>query len=93
MKLSAIFIFIIVLVSLLSGCAASTDLTPDPLKCRSEIIDTPDGRRLLVQCNQDVQNPPNVCEVEGDGNYLCNVYHADDAFCNTFPGVCAVPQT
>lgn len=90
----ALFIFIISLFAF--GCAGEAIDEPAPVPpnvCRADsIVTTPNGRRLLVECTRDVENPPSVCESVGNGEYLCNVYHADQVFCETFPHVCDPPS-
>jgi hypothetical protein len=88
----ALFIFILCLLAF--GCAAESSETPDPLKCKSNLTMTPDGMRLLIECNRDVPEPlpaDSYCDKQGAGVYVCNIYHASDADCKAFPGICDIP--
>jgi hypothetical protein len=93
MKQFALFIFI--LCSILVGCAGTSEPapTPEPLKCdNGGLLDGPEGSRLLVECNRDVPNPPDTCERQAPGDYVCNIYHTSEADCESFPGLCKPPQ-
>lgn len=78
------------IVLLLVGCAGHTEETPEePLHCKSSIVGEPDARRLLIECNRPVEAPlPWYCEDQGEGAYLCTIYHASDDDCAMFPGIC-----
>ena len=88
MKTTAIFLGLVIGAL---GCQDPDEYYRQPLSCDSHVVDTPDGLRLLVECNRDVENPPAECVPQGDGAYSCNTYHADEAFCKTFPGTCVSP--
>jgi hypothetical protein len=72
------------LLVLVVACGGASE----PLACTSQIVDSPDGRRLLVSCNHDVVDVPAECTRSGPSSWLCNTYHAQQPFCDTFPGVC-----
>lgn len=83
----------LLLTFLLLGCAGESDDTPDqpPLKCTSSVLETDDGTRLLIECNRDVPEPlpaDSYCDHEQTGLYVCNIFHASDADCKAFPGIC-----
>jgi hypothetical protein len=89
MKALALFIFI--LSSLLAGCAGESE--PEPVHCKADsLVQTPAGERLLIICSGDVENPPATCERQSEGRYACNIYHASQADCEAFPGMCEAPQ-
>lgn len=81
---------LLIAVLLLVGCAAEkVEPEPEPLKCSpGGIVEKPEGLRLMIDCNRDVESFPEECIRVNVGVYECNTYHAGQVMCETFRGIC-----
>lgn len=75
-------------VLLLGACGGVVE-DPPPLSCKVDtVIDTDDGRRLVVKCTREVEKPPIECEHKGEAVYYCTTLHTYQEWCDTFVGAC-----
>lgn len=81
-----VFAAILFVALFLTSCAGHSE--SGVLECSSSVEERPEGRRLMVDCSRDVENPPPECEPLGGGAYSCTTLHTYAEFCETFPGVC-----